>query len=67
MGRRRTTFVCGPIPGGRGYFEFIEHAEQKRKRKRCEPGCFFCAVDRHPELYECVDGRWVDKVLVKAR
>jgi len=50
-------FICGPVPGGRDYFDFFEHAEQKRKRKKCDPACFFCERDRHPELYECVDGR----------
>ena len=58
---RNVTFVCGPVPGGRGYLDFCEHAEQKRKRKACDPGCFFCEADRHPERYECVNGEWVDR------
>ena len=58
---KRAVFVCGPVPGGRGYMDFVEHAEQKRKRKRCAPECFFCERERHPELYECVDGRWVNR------
>jgi hypothetical protein len=59
--RRQRIFVCGPVPGGRGYLDFEEHAEQRRRRKQCDPDCFFCEVDRHPELYECVNGQWVDK------
>jgi len=63
MGRKQVrVIVCGPVPGGRGYFDFCEHAEQKRKRKPCDPGCFFCEAAGHPERYECVNGQWVDKV-----
>lgn len=59
--RTRVIFVCGPVSGGRGYFDFFEHAEQKRKRKACDPACFFCEADRHPERYACVNGQWIDK------
>lgn len=57
---RRVTFVCGPVAGGRGYFDSFEHAERERKGKACDPDCFFCEARRHPEKYKFVDGRWVD-------
>lgn len=57
----RIVHICGPIPGGRSYFDFMEHAETRTRRKRCDPACFFCERDAHPEKYECVDGEWRDK------
>lgn len=59
--RKPALYICGPIAGGRGYFEFEEHAKQKRNRKACDPVCFFCERDRHPERYACVNGVWKDK------